>query len=75
MAKTVEFKVGDMVLSLLVVGKVVKCGKCGREILVERVVDYTDHTVSLNINCWGCLDEKTKKKAREMYQLDEGVGE
>ena len=50
-------------------GALVKCPKCGREILVERGLIGIDHTVEILVTCWKCLDEKMKQRAVNKYKL------
>lgn len=35
-----------------------KCGQCGREFLVERVLFGIDHTMQTNVTCKECLQKK-----------------
>lgn len=55
-----------------VVGELVKCEKCGREILVERGLIGIDHTFTILVSCWQCLKKESKKIARKKYQIKEG---
>jgi len=52
-----------------ITGEIVECRKCGRRLLVERVLMGTDHTLSLNIICWDCLDIGGEEKVREFYHF------
>lgn len=58
-----------MVIKLPVPGSLVKCSKCGREILVERGLIGVDHTIEIFVTCWECLDTGTKQKAIKKYKL------
>lgn len=53
-----------------VMGTLVKCSKCGRKILIERLLCGVSHTTQTVVNCWDCLDKEAQNKATELYKLD-----
>jgi len=53
-----------------VVGELLKCYVCKREILVERVLLGIDHNFVTTATCWNCLDSKTKNKAIKKHKLN-----
>jgi len=57
--------------ALPMVGKLLKCGKCQREILVEDVLIGVSHTVATLVTCWGCLTDEQKAEAGERHKLDD----
>ncbi|MFX1298400.1 MAG: hypothetical protein ACFFD2_26540 [Promethearchaeota archaeon] len=52
------------------IGRIAECRVCGRKVLVEQVLEDTDHTVQLTITCWECLTPAQREKAVRMYDLD-----
>lgn len=50
-------------MSMQTTGTVVECPKCKREILVERVLLGSDHTLRVIATCWTCLDQEQKNYA------------
>lgn len=58
-------------INLPVVGKLVKCNKCNRAILVEYGLIGTNHTIGEMAICWDCLPEDAKVKARKIYGIKE----
>ena len=58
-------------MGIEVVGRLVKCSKCGREILVERGLFGVNHTLEITATCWDCLDRQAQKGAIERYKLKE----
>lgn len=55
------------------IGTIKKCSVCGRKILVERELIGIDHTAGMLVTCWDCLNEEQKKKAKELYGIEEEV--
>lgn len=51
------------------IGSLEKCEVCGREILVERIVNGVNHTLQVIITCWECLSKEAKQKAKGMYRV------
>lgn len=56
-------------VELPVVGRLVECRNCGRKILVEQALFGVDHTYAIQVTCWECLAEKSRKWATEKYKL------
>lgn len=52
------------------IGRIYKC-KCGRKILVERLLIGTNHTAATFVCCWDCISEENKKRAMKQYELEE----
>ncbi len=51
-------------------GELGKCGKCGRKLLIEQCLIGIDHTLKIiSVVCWGCLDDKSKERAKEFYHI------
>ena len=48
-----------------------KCGKCGREILVIRFFIGTNHTISMQVFCSGCVNEEELEKACKLCISEE----
>ena len=53
-----------------IAGEIVECRKCGRRLLVERVLMGTDHTMAIHIICWDCLDDGGEEKVKEFYHFN-----
>lgn len=52
-------------------GQLLKCNKgCGKKILVEYSVGSGPHDTVILATHWDCLDKKTQKKAKEIYELE-----
>jgi|GEM_PF-2574353 len=60
----------NQALKFPVVGKLVKCSKCDRRILVERGLIGVDHTIGIYVTCWDCLESEGQKKVKERYDLE-----
>jgi len=58
-------------MGIEVVGRLVKCSKCGRKILVERGLMGVNHTLEIIAACWDCLDGQARERAIERYKLKE----
>lgn len=58
-------------MEIEVVGRLVECSECGREILVERGLIGVNHTLEVIATCWDCLDGQARKRAIERYKLKE----
>ncbi|MEW6618953.1 MAG: hypothetical protein AB1422_06340 [bacterium] len=52
-------------------GSILECPKCKRKILVERALFGIDHTLSLSVTCWDCLNKDQQEWANKRYGLDE----
>lgn len=51
------------------IGQIYEC-KCGRKVLVERVLVGTDHTARIFVACWDCLSKENKERAIKQYELE-----
>lgn len=51
------------------VGQLVKCSKCQREIFVEQAINGTNHTVAIFAICRNCLSQEEKAKIKEKYGI------
>lgn len=51
-------------------GDLKQCQGCARDILVERALAGTNHTSGTMVNCWDCLSEEQRQKARELYGIE-----
>ena len=58
-------------MEIEVVGRLIKCSKCGRKILVERGLFGVNHTLEIFATCWDCLDGQARRRAIERYDLKE----
>lgn len=55
------------------IGRILKCEKCHRQILVEDMLIGTNHTVATVVTCWDCLTDWEKTRAREEYKISETI--
>lgn len=51
------------------VGQLVKCSKCQREIFVEQAINGINHTIAIFVVCRDCLSQKDKEKIKEKYGI------
>jgi hypothetical protein len=50
-------------------GQIKACGKCGEQVLVERMVNGSDHDIGIHVFHWKCLTLQEQKKTIEKYKL------
>jgi hypothetical protein len=50
-------------------GYLTECGTCHKKILVECLINGTDHNLEVLANCWDCMKEEHKNNAIKLYGI------